>query len=259
MRYSPEDGMATLEVKFVEVDNEFPTLVFLHDSLGCIELWRDFPELLAYKLKCNYLVYDRLGYGKSTRDKQLPNRGNNYHEVEADRLIGLINDFNLQKPILFGHSDGGTSALIAAAKAPNLIKGVITEGAHIFTEERTLNGIIEAKSSYRDTDLRNKLYKYHGERVDDLVPAWINIWLHDSFKNWNIEGFLPQIICPTLVIQGEKDEFGTLNQVEGILKGLSGFGEKLIIPNCGHTPHKESKNVVLEQCALFIEDKISKN
>lgn len=253
MRFIPSCFVAELEVKIVETDPELPTIIFLHDSLGCIKLWRDFPELLAKKSKCNYLVYDRLGYGESTRNVNLPERGNQYLEDEADFLITLLNDLKIQKPILFGHSDGGTIALIAAAKKPQLIQGVITEGAHVFTEELTLNGIRDAKMSFETTNLREKLFKYHRERVDEVVNAWINIWLHESFKSWNVERYLPQLICPSLIIQGENDAYGTLRQVDAIINGISGVGEKLIIADIGHSPHKENQEEVLKNAVSFIE------
>jgi len=253
MRFPLSSFDTELEVKFIAVNPDLPTIIFLHDSLGCIALWRDFPELLAQKSECNYLVYDRIGYGKSTTNLDLPYRDNNYHEIEADILISLIKDLKIRTPILFGHSDGGTIALIAAAKEPVLIKGIITEGAHVFVEELTLNGIREAENSFKNTNLRDKLYKYHGERVDEVVSAWINIWLDDRFRNWNIENFLSKIICPSLIIQGENDEFGTLYQVESIINQVAGTAEKLILPNLGHTPHKENQSLIIEQTAEFIK------
>lgn len=241
----------SLSVKQHLVAEDRPSFVFLHDSLGCIELWRDFPELVSEATACNLLVYDRQGYGKSSPFGS-SDRGNNYLEVEADVLNLLLEKLGIHHVILFGHSDGGSIALIAAAKYPEKIKGVITEGAHIFVEDITLQGIKNAVEAYRTTNLKEKLTKYHGDKTDAVFWAWAKTWLTDEFKTWNIEHFLPNIKCPVLVIQGEKDEYGSLAQVNGIVKQVSGKAERLIIPSIGHTPHKEAEEVVLEKTTQFI-------
>ena len=238
--------------KNADWDSQKPTLLFLHDSLGCIKLWRDFPALLAQQTGCNYFIYDRLGYGQSSRDSKLPDRGNDYHTQEAEILLQLIDEVGIQKPILFGHSDGGTIALIAGTRHPRTLLGIITEGAHIFVEDITLKGIREAQKAYATTNLREKLYKYHGERVDDIFNAWTGVWLAESFRDWNIEDILHRITCPTLIIQGEKDEYGTLEQVETIFDQVSGGGQSLIIPEVGHSPHKENPTETLANCQMLI-------
>jgi len=228
-----------------------PTIIFLHDSLGCIELWRDFPEKLGELTQCNVFVYDRQGYGQSgpfTYDE----RDNYYMELEADILNDLLDFWELDDVILFGHSDGGSIALIAAGKYPERIKGVITEGAHIFVEDVTINGIKEAVELYKTTNLKTKLAKYHGDKTEDMFWAWASTWTTDEFRNWNIEHFLARITCPSLVIQGEDDEYGTLKQVEGIINQTTGNAEKLILSKVKHTPHKESPEVVLMQVSEFI-------
>lgn len=241
-----------LAIEHYVFDKNLPTIVFLHDSLGCIQLWREFPKIIAEATKCNYLIYDRLGYGESSREINLPQRGKNYHEVEAKVLLELIGYFNIKKPILFGHSDGGTIALIAAALQPQLFLGIITEGAHIFVEDITLKGIKEAKESYLNTNLGEKLTKYHSNKVEDIFFAWTETWLHTSFGDWNIESLLPNIICPSLIIQGVNDEFGSLQQVESIINGISGKAEQLIIENAAHTPHKENAEVTIKAVVNFI-------
>lgn len=252
MRYQIQSGIGDLEIYKSELKENKKTIVFLHDSLGCIELWRDFPKKLAEATNCNYLIFDRLGYGKSTINKQLPSRPNNYMEVEADILNELLEGLKVPKPILFGHSDGGTIALLAAAKYPNKIKGLITEGAHIFVEDITLEGIIEAKAAYKTTNLKEKLEKYHGERTAYIFEAWTETWLRPSYRNWNIEHFLKNINCPSLIIQGINDEFGTLKQVEQIINQVSGNTNKLILKNAGHSPHKEDKENTFNACTNFI-------
>ncbi|MFC0780658.1 alpha/beta fold hydrolase [Flavobacterium sp. HJSW_4] len=241
---------------YAEYYNDFenrPTIVFLHDSLGCVELWRDFPKRIAELTQCNVLIYDRLGYGKSD---PMPTyvRPVNYLELEADVLNTILEKLKIENAILFGHSDGGSIALIAASKYPNRIEKVICEAAHIFVEEITLNGIREAVVAYQNTNLPERLQKYHGNKTETIFKAWTETWLRSDFRNWNIESLLPQIKSPLLFIQGEKDEYGTLDQVEKTINAVSGKSEKHIIPNAGHTPHKETPAAVLDKIALFIAD-----
>lgn len=239
---------------YVEHDNSLknrPTLVFLHDSLGCIQLWRDFPQKLAIATQCNLLMYDRLGYGKSS-PMSTSKRSNNYMELEADILNELLIDLNINNPILFGHSDGGTIALLTASKYPTKIKATIAEAAHIFVEDVTLAGIYQAMDAYKNTNLAERLTKYHGEKVDMLFKAWTETWTSSEYKDWNIEHLLPTITSPLLFIQGEQDEYGTLEQVEKTIALVNGKAEKLIIPSIGHTPHKETPDLILEKVSTYI-------
>lgn len=229
-----------------------PTIVFLHDSLGCISLWRDFPEKLGELSRCNTLIYDRQGYGKSCSFFDIP-RDNFYLEHEADLLLKLLLHWGLDDVILFGHSDGGSIALIAAAKYPEKIRGIITEGAHVFVESITISGIQEAVEIYRTTDLKTKLEKYHSDKTDALFWAWANTWTTNEFRQWNISPFLKNIQCPSLIIQGENDEYGSLKQVEQITSQTTGKSTPLIIPNVKHTPHKEVSDLILKQSTDFID------
>ena len=237
-----------LKIKEITTGKDRPVIVFLHDSLGCIELWRDFPAKLGQATNCNVLIYDRQGYGKSDpfdgTSRQL-----DYMEKEADVLNLLLTALGIENAILFGHSDGGSISLIAAAKYPQRIKGVITEGAHIFVEEISLNGIHEAIVEYNTTNLKQRLEKYHGDKTEAVFRAWTGTWLKEEFHSWSIENFLPQITCPVLVIQGENDEFGSIEQVNGIISQVSGEASELVIPSGGHNPHKEVPEVVLEHCS----------
>lgn len=245
------------EIAVKRIDNypDRPTIIFLHDSLGCIELWRDFPEKLGELIQCNMLIYDRQGYGKSC-PFSYSQRGIDYMETEADILIELLALWQIEKAILFGHSDGGSIALIAAAKYPEKITGIITEGAHIFIEDITIKGINEAAQLYKTTDLKTKLEKYHGNKTEDMFWAWADMWVKNEFKIWNIEHFLPAVKCPSLIIQGKDDEYGTLKQVERICTQTTGISTELIIQNAKHTPHKETPEITLEQSALFIKELI---
>ena len=234
-----------------------PTIIFLHESLGCIELWRDFPQKLGEITNCNVLVYDRLGYGKSNPFYN-PQRDNFYVEKEADILNELLDKWEIDNAILFGHSDGGSIALITAAKYPTKISGIITEGAHVFVEEVSLNGIREAIHSYQTTDLKTKLEKYHGNKTEEMFWAWAKTWTTQEFRTWNIENFLPSINCSALIIQGEDDEYGTLEQVESIVRQINGKSEKMIIPNVKHTPHKEIPELILNKSVEFIKQLLEK-
>lgn len=245
------DGVA-IAVKQEIIREERPTIIFLHDSLGCIELWRDFPQAICEMTDCNQVVYDRRGYGRSAPFASIK-RTNSYLEDEADFLQQLIKAMGIQRPILFGHSDGGSIALIAASKYPADVTAIITEGAHIFVEEITLTGIRHVADAYRETDLKQKLQKYHGDKTEEVFAAWADTWLHPQFRSWNIENFLPGIGCPALIIQGEQDEYGSIAQVNGIINQVSGYSEELLLPSTGHTPHKQAREAVLLRAAAFIK------
>jgi len=239
---------------FINFQNNYencPTIVFLHDSLGCIELWRDFPMKLAEATRCNVLIYDRLGYGKSA-PMLTHERPNDYMELEADVLNELLIALKIENAILFGHSDGGTISLIMASKYPERINAIIVEAGHIFVEDVTLQGIFEAIKNYENTNLSERLHKYHGSKTDTIFRAWTETWTRSDYRNWNIEHLLPNITSPLLFIQGSTDEYGTLEQVEKTINQVSGNSEKYIIPNVGHTPHKEATEIVFEKVTNYI-------
>lgn len=236
-------------------DERQPTIIFLHDSLGCVQLWRDFPDKLGAVAGCNVLVYDRQGYGLSAPFGE-QERNNDYMEREADMLDGLIEACGLDKVILFGHSDGGSIALIYAGKYPAKVLGVITEGAHIFVEDITIGGIKVAEEAYLTTNLPQRLRKYHGDKTEAMFYAWAHTWQAEAFRSWNIERFLPGIQCPVLVMQGDSDEYGTVKQVEGIVDGAGGRATPVMIAGVGHTPHKEAEAIVLQTATAFIIEKL---
>jgi pimeloyl-ACP methyl ester carboxylesterase len=249
-------GGATLYVRRLHASLEplrvtRPTIVLLHDSLGCVETWRDFPEVLAKAVGFNAVVYDRQGYGRSSPFGPMP-RTLQYLEEEAQVLRGLLDALEIDSAILFGHSDGGSIALIAAAMEPTRIAAVVTEGAHVFVEDVTLRGIREAQESLGTTDLAQRLARYHGDKVPALTAAWIDTWLSPEFRSWNIERYLPDIRCPVLVTQGERDEFGTVEQVNAIVRGVGALAKPLMIPDIGHTPHRDAREAVLEAASAFV-------
>lgn len=250
----PFDDHALRVHTITEVDtlaDDRPTLVFLHDSLGCITVWRDFPTRLAAALGCNALVYDRRGYGMSSSfgpDARTPA----YLEQEADVLMRLLDATGITDALLFGHSDGGSIALIAAARFPKRIHGVVTEGAHVFVEELTLAGIREARETLRTTDLRERLMRHHGERTDGVTSAWIDLWLSPGFRGWNIERYLPQIRCPVLALQGADDEYGTPDQIRAIVEGVRGPARAGLLPGVGHTPHRAAPDEVIRETTAYL-------
>ena len=241
-----------IKVKSWKLNNSNPTIIFLHDSFGCIELWRDYPKKIGEAVKCNVIAYDRQGYGQSDA-LESDKRENNYMEKEADVLIKIMDALKIQKAILFGHSDGGTIALIAAAKYPSRILGIIAEAAHIFVEKITIKGIKATVAAFYNSNLKLKLRKHHGNKTDLLFSLWSDTWLSEKFKSWNIENLLPNIQCPVLVIQGENDEFGTKSQVNTIVSKVKGHTEKFKIPCIGHSPHKEAAELTIKKTTNFIK------
>lgn len=229
-----------------------PAIVFLHDSLGCIELWRDFPEKLSTQVSCNLLIYDRQGYGRSCNFSD-PVRNIDYMELEADILYEIITKLNLKNTILFGHSDGGSIALICGARYPEAVAGIITEGAHIFVENETVAGIKTALKAYETTDLRSKLEKYHSGKTEEMFRAWTDTWLSAEFSHWNIVSLLPKINCPVLAIQGENDEYGSYKQVAGITGQVTGPSSEFIVADAGHSPHNEYPGLIIDRVAKFIK------
>jgi pimeloyl-ACP methyl ester carboxylesterase len=154
--------------------------------------------------------------------------------------------------ILIGHSDGGSIALIFSSDHPQIARGVITEAAHVFVEDITLKGIQEAVEIWKNTDLKPKLARYHGDKTENIFTAWAETWLSAEFKKWNIEDCLPKITCPVLVVQGEDDQYGSNAQVDAIAGQVSGPAKCSLIPNCGHIPHKEARDVVAGEMIRFI-------
>ncbi|MBL7691187.1 MAG: alpha/beta hydrolase [Flavipsychrobacter sp.] len=244
-----------ITINHVVHDVAGPTIVFLHDSLGCIQLWRDFPKQLADATNCNFLVYDRQGYGASAPFGPEP-RDSGYLEKEADFLDALLAQLNIEQAILFGHSDGGSIAVIAAAKYPASIRAVISEAAHLFVEEITLNGIRDAVTAYEHTALKRRLERYHGTKTDAVFWAWAGTWLNEAYRDWSIEHFVPRITCPVLVIQGVDDEFGSMRQVTAITNHTAGHAERMILEHTRHNPHRETPELVLRRCVDFLEQQV---
>lgn len=234
-----------------EAGDRSPTLVFLHEGLGSILHWRDVPQALAAATGLPALVYDRWGFGGS-EELVLP-RPDDYLDREAnDALPELLAACGIGEHILIGHSDGGTIALLYAARQPAGLLGLIAEAAHVFVEDCTVAGIERAAAAWRDTDLPRRLARYHGDKAESVFRGWAETWLRPSFRGWNITDRLASVTCPALVIQGADDEYGTTAQVEAIAAGIAGPAKTLVVPSCGHTPHLEARDVVLPAIARFV-------
>ncbi len=231
---------------------EVPTLVFLHEGLGCVSMWRDFPARLAAATGCSALIYSRSGYGHSD-SCSLPRPIHFMHDEAHDVLPKLLKLAGVQKCILIGHSDGGSIAIIYAGGVTEIpILGLITEAAHVFCEEISVQSIREARQIFKKGDLREKLRKYHGDNIDCAFWGWNDVWLHPDFRHWNIEEYVSGIKVPMLAIQGKNDEYGTPAQVESIAHHVGAGVEVLMVPNCGHCPHRDQEAVVFQAMKNFI-------
>ena len=256
MAAAPEFKFLTIDGKRLEIlryasarSETDATIVTLHEGLGSVAMWKDFPEQLAEATGCSVLVYSRYGHGKSERLAEKRTANFMHHEATVV-LPELLAQLGIERPILIGHSDGGSIALIYAGTWPEQVRGLVLEAPHVFVEEFGLRSTVAIRKIYDSSDLREKLARYH-EHVDEMFRGWNDIWLDPQFREWNIEEYLGTISCPTLVIQGENDEYGTVAHVEAIQRGVSG-AQALILPRCGHSPHRDQPELTLDAISKFI-------
>jgi pimeloyl-ACP methyl ester carboxylesterase len=229
------------------------TIVMLHEGLGSLGMWRDFPARVAHATQHDVLVYSRYGYGQS--DPISAPHGVDYmHQEALYALPELLDLLGIDNPILLGHSDGASIALIHAGGAGRPVAGLILMAPHVMVEDISIVSIAAAKDAYRNTDLREKLARYHGD-VDAAFWGWNDIWLHSEFRAWNIEEYLPRIVCPILAIQGEDDEYGTMEQIERIAqKAVHATGVDLVkLGDCRHSPHRDQPLAVIEAITRFTD------
>lgn len=215
-------------------------LVFLHEGLGSIGQWKGFPADLCRALGLPGLVYERLGYGGSD---PLPGaRSLDYLEIEGRAVLPEVLDAcAIDRPILTGHSDGGSIALVYAAEYPDRPRACVCLAAHVFVEAETLAGIRDVVARWRAGDLAPRLARYHGANTRAMFHGWADAWLNPGFRDWTIQALLPSIVCPVLVVQGANDAHGTVAQVDAIASGVSGPAARWVIPACGHSPHLEAR------------------
>lgn len=226
-----------------------PTLVFLHEGLGSIELWKDFPQKVMAATGLNAMLYDRQGHGHSDA-MNLP-RPLNYLEVEAkEYLPALLQQLKIERPILIGHSDGGTIALIYAAL--HSVVSVVTAAAHVLVEDITIEGIQHVVAGYDAQVMGKKLEKYHGEKANTLFKAWSNTWLNPYFRAWNVAHYLDSITCPVLILQGKKDEYATDNHLHLIVERIGSNAKGILIDDCKHSPHIQAADFFMNSIRSFV-------
>ncbi|MEO1494849.1 MAG: alpha/beta hydrolase [Pseudomonadota bacterium] len=245
-------GDAVLEtVYFGPSPTEAPTIVLLHEGLGCCVLWRDFPHRLAALTGCGVFAYSRAGYGRSS-PAHLP-RPTDYMTQEAiDVLPRVLDAIGLQRGILLGHSDGATIAAIHGGSVPDpRVHGLILLAPHFFTEPEGLSAIAEAGQSYRATDLRDRLAKYHDD-PDISFLGWHDVWLSTEFRAWSVAHVIDEWRVPVLALQGQDDQYGTLAQIHEIERRIRTPLETCILERCGHAPHLEATEATLDAITGFI-------
>src|SRR5438067_7948331 len=243
-----------LELAWVGVaQSAHPVVVFLHEGLGSVALWKDFPERFCRAHGFTGLVFSRYGYGRSTPrppDAPLPP---DFMERQAwEVLPALLETLGLHKPWLFGHSDGASIALLHAARHSDALSGVVVLAPHVMVEDVSVDSIRAAREAYLDGPLRERLARYHAD-VDSAFWGWNGIWLDPAFRGWDMRAELPKISVPVLAIQGEGDEYGTLAQVEAIGR-LAPHARVLVLPDCGHSPHRDQPERVIEAAGRFMLD-----
>ena len=232
-----------------------PLLVFLHEGLGSLAMWKDFPQRLCDAAGCRGLVYSRPGYGRSTPRAAEEAWGLDFmhrqaHEVLPALLQALNIDAAAEPPWLFGHSDGGSIALLYAARFTLQVAGAIVVAPHILVEDLSVRSIDEARQAYLDSDLRERLARYHDE-PDSAFWGWNRIWLHPPFRDWSIEDEIETLTCPLLAVQGVDDEYGTLEQIRGIARRLPQT-QLLELADCGHSPQRDQPERLIAASAGFI-------
>ena len=230
-----------------------PTVVFLHEGLGSVAMWKDFPARLCEAHGLRGLVFSRYGYGRSAPkppDEHWPPEF--MHEQAHEMLPALLDTLGIERPWLFGHSDGGSIALLYAARFPTSVSGVVAVAPHLFVEDVSITSIEQAREAYATTDLRERLARYHDD-PDSSFRGWNDAWLSPAFRDWNIEAEIASIRCPVLAVQGEDDEYGTLEQIRAIARRLPKT-RLLVIPKCGHSPHRDQPELLADNAARFILD-----
>jgi pimeloyl-ACP methyl ester carboxylesterase len=242
-------GGARLEYTWFAAErSERTAVVLLHEGLGSIAMWKDFPFRLARSLQRPVLAFSRAGYGHSEKLRG-PRSVSYMHDEALQVLPELLDRLDVFKPILFGHSDGASIALIHAGECDRPVSGVIAMAPHIFVEEISISSIRAAKLAYQSTQLRERLARYHDD-VDGAFWGWNDIWLDPAFRSWNIEASIAKIRCPILAIQGHDDEYGTMRQVDGIAQ-LAPNVRVAKLAGCAHSPHRDDPEAVLVAVAQW--------
>jgi len=231
--------------------NHAPILL-LHESLGCIEQWKDFPSALANATGRTVVAYDRLGFGRSDR-LTAPPAPTFVEDEAAHGFACVLEHLGIERFVVLGHSVGGSMAVHCAARYPEACQAMITMSAVTFVEQRTLSGIRQARAWFADPAQRERLRRYHGERSDWVLSAWIDTWLAPDFATWTLAHALPAVGCPSLAIHGDDDEFGSERHPQLIADHASGQVEQALLSGVGHVPHREQPEQVLERIERFLQ------
>lgn len=246
----------SIEYQWVgSTDAEAPLILFLHEGLGSLAMWRGFPEALCLRGGLRGLVYSRPGYGRSTPRAADERWGVDFMHRQAREVLPLLLraldvDTRPGPPWILGHSDGGSIALLYAAAFPAAVAGLVVLSPHIMVEPVSIDSIRQAREAYLNTDLKQRLGRYHDD-PDSAFWGWNDIWLDPDFRGWSIEPELERVECPVLAVQGLDDEYGTLAQIRGIAAGAP-RAELLELPDCGHSPQRDQREMLLAKTVDFI-------
>jgi len=251
------DGLQLEYRRYGSSGDDRPTLVLLHEGLGCVERWKTFPELLAEATGCQALAYSRRGYGSSIG--RLPPWPLTYmHEEALEVLPRVLDVAAIDRAILIGHSDGASIALIQAGGGNDpRLQAMVLMAPHVFVEQVAVDSIRQARAAFEGDDLRERLERYHGDNVDDAFRGWNGAWLDPGFRQWNIEPYLASISIPLLLIQGEDDQYGSHRQLESIAGRVRGPVTTCLLPDCRHSPHLDQPEATLREIARFVTALIS--
>jgi len=227
------------------------TILLFHDSLGCVDLWRDFPQQLAVASRRSVVAYDRLGFGRSdAHPGPLPLTF--IHDEAATVVPRLCETLGLDAIVPFGHSVGGGMAIATAARWPERCAAVVTESAQTFVEDRTVAGLRAARLEFARPGQLERLARYHGAKARWVLDAWIETWLSPAFAGWRLDEDLREVRCPTLAMHGDRDEYGSAQHPERIARLTNGPSRAVILEGCGHVPHREQPARVLAEVASFL-------
>jgi len=248
-----EIGSQRLEYRFVGPrPGEAPTLILLHEGLGCVGMWGDFPEKLAAATGCGVFVYSREGYGRSSPAK-LPREINFLHVEARDTLPKILDAIGFQRGLLVGHSDGGSIVAIHGGSCQDhRVAGLVMMAPHFIVEDVTSAAIQEVRKTFQTTDLRARFARYHAD-VDATVLGWTDVWLNGDFRSWDLSEDLAYIRVPVLIIQGEDDHFGTIRQIAIAQEECYCPVEVLMLPGVHHVPHREGADKTLAAIADFVK------
>lgn len=228
-----------------------PAIVLLHEALGSVSRWQDFPAVLAARTGLATMAFDRAGHGLSPA-RATAQQPSYLTEQARDVLPAILAATGLPRPVLYGHSDGATIALIYAALYPDRVAGVIAEAPHVIVEPITREGIIAARAAFREPRLFARLARHHGDKTQALLDGWSDIWLSDAFRTWSVVDLMARIAAPVLLVQGVGDAYGSRDQLDLVADRAAGPVSVALLQDCGHSPHREARGLVLEQVERFL-------